>query len=821
MFFAAVLISTAAFSQDEVKSPREILLEKADSYKRSRNYQAALNTYTQICEKYPGMEGFLSKDIEECKKKLVEIDRIAEKKRKAEQQKVVETAAGGTAVESTVHVKVEEPKLELSEQAFYVFPEGTSKDVTVECNGEWQVDYFPPWCDIIRQTSDYLSFKFSENLSGKKRSDAIRISSGDLHKSISVTQDPMPELKQEKCKVFFRTTPKNVEVTILDSHVYRDFASHSYDLDPGEHNVVFNKLGYEQLDTLLVIPEAQDNNMMILDIAMKPTFGVLSPEITLGDAHLLEGAHPKIVFTIDGNYIDLDNDMHARSFDSSEGVVSGALYKGGQIPLEEGGHIISAVAAGYKPMEEFVILKRGENISLVKELELITGELIFHDNKNAENADVYVVELGLDVGKVGDVIRLPAGVHTIRIHKDGYRCDSGDMTVEIKRNTLTEMKASMTRLVTCKVSTVNKMEEVRLDGDVIEFQAPVHVFPLEVGHEYDLEVSKEGHWPFKTRIKVAPSDTLIDLQRIWLEPLKPLTIRTNEPEAYIHLYKKDSIAVKKKRKLGKGESPKGPDYAQMQAPMGEDAVTLYVPKAKYQVEVRRKKGANKLAYRGNLNFSKTKDHFSINPRPKSNFLTIGGDYGLFRKPVEGVVNSADANAYTPVIGSLWFGQFRFIAPGLSTNVLKASLIDCTNAAVPEGLDPQNAKNNMLAASAMFINYDFRLGGTVLQYADINLLLSYSWYPDFTTLVPMSHVSGHEAFGGLELASRLKVINLNVRAGLQYFNGSRNYFQDDGKKMTEIQDKFVRSPFEQMMFVVTAGFSLGSKKANGRNVARIF
>jgi len=66
-----------------------------------------------------------------------------------------------------------------------------------------------------------------------------------------------------------------------------------------------------------------------------------------------------------------------------------------------------------------------------------------------------------------------------------------------------------------------------------------------------------------------------------------------------------------------------------------------------------------------------------------------------------------------------------------------------------------------------------------------------------------------------------VINLNVRAGLQYFNGSRNYFQDDGKKMTEIQDKFVRSPFEQMMFVVTAGFSLGSKKANGRNVARIF
>ena len=807
LVFAAMAISVAAFSQEEVKSPREILLEKAESYKKSRNYQAALNTYNQLCEKYPGMEGFLSKDIEDCEKKL------AEQKRQAAQKKQEEKNSGAASVASgNEKVTVAEPKLELSEQAFYIFPEGTSKDVTVVCNGEWVLDYYPPWCDVLKQTHDYLSIMFKENLTGKKRSDAIRISSGDLHRSITVTQDPMPEIKQEKCKVFFRTTPKNVEVTILDSHVYRDYASHSFDLNPGEHNVVFNKLGYEQLDTLIVIPEAQDNNMMILDIAMVPTFGLVSPEVTLGDTHLLTGDFPKIVFTIDGNYIDLENELRARTFDSSEGVVNGALYKGGCVPLEEGYHTIEAAAAGYRTVKEKILLKKGENISFNRELELITGDLIFHDIKDADDADVFVDEIGVAVGKVGESIRLPEGMHTVRLVKDGYVCNNGDVTVDIKRNTLTEVKASMTRLVTCRVSTENKMEEVRVDGDVIDFQAPVHIFQLEVDKEYEVEVSKEGHWPYSIKVKPTQNDTIIDLEGLRLEPLRPVTITTNEPGLYIHLYKKDSIAAKKRVPLKKDESPKGPDYAQMTSPMDEDEITLYIPKADYKMEMRRKTGSNKLAYKGRLRFQGEKDHFTIQPRPKSNFLAIGADYSFLK-------NSAGV---PPVyVGSAWFGQFRFLAPGLSTNVVKATLIDCMNMAVPEGVDPQTVWNCMPGASMIFVNYDFRIGGGFCQYGDVNLLLSYSWYPSFTVMLPMSHFSGHEVFAGLEISSRIKVLNVNLRAGLHYLGGDRNYYQKDNNTLIATEDKFTSAPFNQTMFVVTAGFSLGSKKANGRNIARLF
>ena len=92
---------------------------------------------------------------------------------------------------------------------------------------------------------------------------------------------------------------------------------------------------------------------------------------------------------------------------------------------------------------------------------------------------------------------------------------------------------------------------------------------------------------------------------------------------------------------------------------------------------------------------------------------------------------------------------------------------------------------------------------------------------FTVMLPMSHFSGHEVFGGLEISSRIKVLNVNLRAGLHYLGGDRNYYQEDNKTITATEDKFTSAPFNQTMFVVTAGFSLGSKKANGRNIARLF
>ena len=240
------------------------------------------------------------------------------------------------------------------------------------------------------------------------------------------------------------------------------------------------------------------------------------------------------------------------------------------------------------------------------------------------------------------------------------------------------------------------------------------------------------------------------------------------------------------------------------------------------MDIRRKTGVNKVAYKGNIDFTKEKNRFTVNPRPRSNFITIGADYNLFRQPFAGVSSVSNPDVTVPFVGSAWFGQFRFPAPGLSTNIIKTSVMDCMNVALPEGVNPENARNYMFAFTPLFVNYDFRIGGSFLQYGDVNLLLSYSWYPELTRFLPMSHFSGHEAFGGLEVASRFKMLNLNVRAGLQYFNGDRHYFEPDGKKISKVADQFIPADhFEQMMFVVTAGISLGSRKANGRNVIRLF
>lgn len=713
----------------------------------------------------------------------------------AKRRKAVENVAKSEPVKAPEPV-VEAPPapvLSVNVRSFHIPPAGTSRELTVTSNNPWDVDYCPEWCEVVKKTDNYLLLRFKENTTGVGREERVRIVSGELNQVVGITQDPMPVIEKEsaRSKVFFRTVPDNVRVSILDSHVYGDTPSHSYDLTEGEHAVSFTKFGYRQFDTTLVVTPGQDNGLMIVDVELKPTFGILVPSVSLEDEYLIPGDAPKVKFYVNDYYIDLDDELRARSFDSDEGVVYSSLYKGGNIPLKPGTYKVRATAENYKDYEADVVIKEGENFNLNFTMKLDAGYLTLHDMGNADGADVYDESMKLYLGKVGEKLKLLAGSHTILVDKPGYTCNEGLMTVDIRPNVTSEAKVTMTRTVVCRVSTVNTMENVYINGELVEFHQSGHEIVLNEGETYEIRITKDGYWPYVKTITVSPVDDVISLEGIVLQPLEKLTVKTNEPGVTVHLYKRD-----------KSDEA---DYGNVTFADGQKEVEMYVPKADYRIEMTRDQLTNKLAYKGRLNFTKSKNRFYFQTYPKYNFMVLGADLNLKKG--------------NPLVGNMWFGQFK-IFKGLSTDIVKGAVLNSAAMGSPEGLT--GAPEYMFAATPLFLNYDFRMGGSFCQFGDINLLLSYAWYPAFTKVVPWTHFSGHEAFGGLEVSTRMKVLNLNVRAGLQYFNGCRNFYPGDAKKGASKPDEFfVKAPFDQMMFVISAGFSLGSKNANGRNLLRLF
>lgn len=704
------------------------------------------------------------------------------------------------------------PVLSLNTRSFHIPPAGTSREILVTSNNPWEVEYVPEWCEVVTKTNNYVLVKFYENATGAGREEQLRIVSGDLNQVVFITQDPMPIMEKEKCRVFFRCIPENVRISILDSHVYNDLSSHSYDLKEGKHKVTFSKFGYKRLDTTFVIKPSQDNTLSVMDITMEPTFGILTPTVSLENTPLISDQMPEIRFYVDGQYVDLTDETRARSFDSDEGIIYSSLYKGGKIPLKPGAYTIKATAPHYQDYEKEIFIREGETMPMDIKLELTAGYLTVHDMGNAEGAAIYDLNSGVLLGTVGEKHKLTVGEHLIAINKPGYDCDNGMLTVDIKENAVVDAKVSMTRTVVCRVSTTNTMETVYVNGEMIEFHPDFHEFLLKEGQKYDLKVTKEGFWPYTETFVVGPEeDTIRRFEGITLKAASPIKIRTNEPGLTISLHRKDS-------------EKDTTNYAAVTLGQNQQEVSLEIPEGKYRILMKRDPAystvTNRRAYKGNLNFKGDKEEYFFQTYPQVNFLAIGADLNLSNIYMGGDVIPTYQDL--PYMGSAWFGQFRLIAPGLSTCILKASVLNSMKMGAPEEVEKEDKPTMMLGGSALLLNYDFRVGGAFCQYGDVNLLLSYSWYPDVTKHLRFAHFSGHEAFGGVEISSRIKMFNVNIKAGLMYLNGTRNFYKKGLDSYTNDTERlFVRDPFKQTMFTVRAGFSLGSKKANGRNILRVF
>ena len=707
----------------------------------------------------------------------------------------------------------QEDVLSLNTQSFHIQAAGSSREVIVTCNKDWTIEYKPDWCEVVPTTIKNIAvLKFHENMTGAGREDLLRFVSGELSQAIFVTQDPMPVVEKEKCQVFFRCVPENVRVTIHD-HLYNDLSSHAYELKEGKYRLTFTKFGYKRKDTTVVIKPSKDTPAIVMDIAMEPTFGILTPSVELMDTHLLAGKVPEFRFHVDGQHIDLKDELRARSFDTDEGIIYASLYKGGKVPLKPGRYKIKVTAPHYQDYEQEILIREGETLPVAIRMELTAGYLTVHDIGNAEGAEIYDLNTGAPLGIVGEKHKLTVGKHLISVIKPDYDCDNGIFSVDIKENAVTDVKVSMTRTVVCRVSTTNTMETVHINGKLMEFHPEYHEFLLKEGHEYDIKVSKEGFWPYTETFTVDSSvDTIRRFEGLTLESASPVRIRTNEAGVRLSLYRKNA---------GNDTT----DYAGMIIEPAQKEVSLEIPQGRYRVIMKRDRNLfpvfNRTGYKGNMNFNGEKKDYYFQTRPQVNFLAFGADLNLFSSYMKG--DRITGNDNIPLMGSAWFGQFRlFCLPGLSTDIFKVSVLNSMKMGAPEELEKEDKPAMMVGGSALLLNYDFRVGGAFCQYGDVNLLLSYTWYPDVSRHIRLSHFSGHEAFGGIELSSRIRMFNASLKAGVTYLDGTRNFCRKDIDTYTSNTEiLFVKDPFRQMMFTVKAGFALGSKRANGCNILRVF
>jgi hypothetical protein len=131
-----------------------------------------------------------------------------------------------------------------------------------------------------------------------------------------------------------------------------------------------------------------------------------------------------------------------------------------------------------------------------------------------------------------------------------------------------------------------------------------------------------------------------------------------------------------------------------------------------------------------------------------------------------------------------------------------------------------------SATCLFLNGEFRIGGYFLNHLGVCALGSYAWYPNVTSFISTSQISGHETFVGVGISSRISCFNVNFRLGKEIYKGDYNFLVNKKGKNVAIgeqnyQDKFYAAPFSLDNFTATIGFTLGRQISRSNNMVRIW
>ena len=691
--------------------------------------------------------------------------------------------------------------LTLSKESVFFPGTGQSDSVYVTAGKGWEITSHPEWCAAWKD-ADIIYMKAQPNESKESRQGVIEVTMGKERTAyVLVTQD---KRQNYSCPVRIHTVPGRA-IIYVDSNP--GMLTEDFTLGEGRHKVVIEKSGYVRKDTTLVVDSSNSAGMTCL-VKLVPTFATLSVDIQPAEGYTFD---TPAMLDISGNEVNLHPSI-IKSFNVDQELSYYSLYEDNIIPLHPGQYIVKAFADGFKPETRNISVERGGILKADFVLEPICGTLSVKDEENAADALVFVD--GAEVGSipVTDLV-LKRGRHVVKVEKPGLMSEKPQYEVDIEEDTSTDLKVSMQHYSVYKITSEPLYCKVFMDGKPAG-TAPLDLVMFDGTHQ--LRFEKTGYFPqtqfITTDLKSPAHELSVELQKAF-----PLLVTAD----------KDSLGISITQNGGKT----------IFARPSEDKTPteLYLPLSKKPYHIELIRADRKKAYRGNFMFN--------NPRRDHvNYLTwtdgpavVSGQYYLVRPP--------EIDGWSPIkkpyyrIADVNLLRFK-VLPGLSTSLAKGALFvqsDASSIYYPATSDgklemkegDEGYKNVTLipALSIVFLNGEFRIGGGIMQYCDVNLLASYAWYPNLSKVLTFTHMSGHDAFLGLELNSRIPVFNVSLRAGLQAYYGKANIARPNAIASGGIENRYVTVdyvvPVNAMQFVVGMAFSLGAGESRGQNILRVF
>lgn len=334
------------------------------------------------------------------------------------------------------------------------------------------------------------------------------------------------------------------------------------------------------------------------------------------------------------------------------------------------------------------------------------------------------------------------------------------------------------------------------------------IIPVEPG-TYEISVATDKYLPYSQNItigqfsqrpvdiflapKAAPFTAAVQQQPV-KEPLPgtyPLNIRTDYGDALRVLVTDKSGNVL----TDKDALNNSPVYL----PYGKYNLKLFIPEKSY--EMYNYYTDEKLVYKGALDFHGQESVKKLTYTRSGHAIISAIWYP------SGLSFTAGADEFN-ALASANLLKFRLF-DGFTTSLVKADVYK--NASATADLQ------YLFSGTIALLNGEMRVGGAIMDNLDISLLGTYSWLPnlDKANIIPMDYLNGWNYFFGVELSSRIPVINGTVRLGYQGLNGKVSHYDKSAAAFSSVD------PVSQGAFVVGLGINLGGNDSKGVSILRVF
>ena len=633
-------------------------------------------------------------------------------------------------------------------------------------DSEFIVTYYP-------LTNQYIichkKIKFKLTVSGPNlQSDDIDIF--DLDKTHGYTVSA----NIAKGQLTILSNPRN-SIVIFDDFPNQPYSTNQpIKMVSGKYRVKIFKPQYLNVDTVVVIPRDAEKTY---SIELIPQFARIKLNLATDDKLPFLKAP---VIWIDSVRIDLDAYVKAGQnqrnfFDDVEFL---KFYEGDIIPLKEGQYNITVEAESYNPYKTSVVAQNGKIVNITVSLEPIYGYVTFVDKQFAEGATVFI-----DDQMVGNIplfkLKTRVGTHKVRLVKTGFIPleEEYSVTVTEKQNTDFDVSMAVAKKIFFESDPTNA--EVFMDGSRIGF-TPFSIMINAGNHE--LVVRKNGYANEKLTRLINEQPPFEETVKLNLRAVNPLAIRSEEDGLKVKMFGTNELENIDIDTTLKTPTVMQLPYGKYKISLEKDYKTVYKSTVIHSPEITRN---FKLPV-----FSRTSFHWlTANYENQDNFEASFGRVMIFPKS------------------------------GLSTSILNLDY-RVANITVDSTTYSIDYTFQTLAPYVFFLNWDWRLGGSILRQLDINLLGRAKYTPGLRTLnvnIPqLDDVTMQNYFYGFEISSRLSYFNISFRYGRQYNIGKVNYWD-------ETNDEFYPGTFafNESRNVATIGITFNGRVNKTNNMLRLW